>query len=229
MLDLHNISIYSPFLSILAFCVFSFNWKQKLKWTIFILVITGVIVDIVCKNLAQKSISTIFVINIFTLIETQLVFLFFYTLFKKKQLKKFLLALSIIFLLVWICKNFVLGKLSSYDDITQPIEFILLLLLCLIYFFQKTKITETTFIYNHYEFWIVSALLIYCAGTFFSFFIPVNSTEKNADTFVFEQISRIGNILKSILIAIAFCINNKPTSNTHKNPNSMYYINDLKD
>jgi len=229
-LNLHYISIYSPILSILAFCIFRFNWKQKLKWTIFILAIVSITVDMVCKYFAEKSIPTIWIINLFTLIEFYLLFTFFYFLFFQKiALRKTVIGLSLVFLIFWISKNFLFGTINSYDYLSQALEFIILLFLCLIYFFQKTKITDTTFIYNYYEFWIVAALLMYCAGTLISFFTPINTNQKDLDTQVFETITRLSSILKHALITVAFCINNKMSSNNLKSQNSTYYMNDLKD
>lgn len=229
-LSLQNISIFSPVLSILVFLLFPFNWKQKLKWTIFILAISSIGVDVICKYFAVKSIPTIWFINIFTFIEAQILFLFFYLLFfENKKIRKLLIYFASAFLVVWVSRNLVFKNINNYDYLSQALEFIFLLFLCLLYFFQKTKVTDTIFIYNYYEFWIVSALLMYCAGTLFSFFTPMNPNENNLDTQLFEKITRYSSILKNLLMSIAFCVNNKTSSNNLINPNSIYYMNDLKD
>ncbi len=230
LLFLRNLSILSPLLPILVFCFFRFNWKQKLKWVIFVLLVIGVIVDTTCENLAHKSIPTIWFINLYTLLEGLFVLLFFFLLFKiKRNLKLAAIGCSLIFLTLWLGRNILLGKIHNYDYLSQGVEFIFFFFFCLAYFFQKATVSNTEFIYSTYEFWIVSALLIYSAGTFFSFFIPIDTHETKIDTDAFEYISRIGNIFKNILITIAFFVNNKPSSNNIKNRNSIYYMNDLKD
>lgn len=229
-MDLKSISIYSSLLPILAFCLFSFNWKKLLKIIIFILCLISIIADVACNYLGNKSIPTLWIINVFTVLEAELLFTFFYILFTKKIFKQVTLALAISFLAIWLFRNLIFGNIHSYDYVSQTVEFIFLFILCLLYFFQKTKITDTILIYSYYEFWIVSALLMYCAGTFFSFLTPLSSqVQKNTDIHLFEVITRLSSIVKSILITVAFCMKNIPKSNNLTNPNSMYYLNDLKD
>jgi hypothetical protein len=227
---LQTISIYSPLLPILVFLILKFNKKKRLKWVVFILLILSVLVDILSFLLAQKSMSNLIVINVFTLVEGILLTYFFYFLFFTiKVLQKLTLALCLVFVITWVFLNVVSKKILTYDYISQAIEFIILLFLCLLYFFQKTQVSDSQFIYNTYEFWLVSAFLIYCAGTFFSFFTPMNPSETNSDIVVFEYISRIGSIIKSILITIAFYLNLVNVPKNQPNPNSIYYIKDLKE
>jgi hypothetical protein len=226
----HQISIFSPLIPVLVFLLFSFNKKIKLKQVIFILITLGVFTDVLSYIVAKKSLSTLLIINFFTLAEGSLLTYFFYLLFSKSKLsKKIASVLGICFIIMWVVRNIFFQKINNYDYLSQAIEFIFLLFLCLLYFFQTTKISNTIFIYNTYEFWLVSALLIYCAGTFFSFFIPMNANERNTDTVVFEYISRIGNIIKSILITTAFCINPANLSKNQPNKNSIYYVKDLNE
>lgn len=190
----------------------------------------SLVTDTLSYNLGKKGTSTVGLIHVFTLVEGSFLLYFFYTLLKKQSsAQKIIATLGFIFIAIWTLRALLFKSFFVYDYFTQTIEFIVLLILCLMYFFQKVKITDTTFIYNTYEFWLVAALLIYCAGTFFSFFIPMNASERNTDTLVFESISRFGNIFKSVLITVAFCINpDKHLKNQH-NPNSIYYIKDLKE
>ena len=229
-LHIQLISILSVFLPILVFLFYSFNRKSRLKWVIFLLLLNSLTTDILSYYLAKQSTSNIGLIHTFTLVEGCFLVYFFYTLLKKQSsTKKAILALGTIFILIWVVRAAFFKSFFVYDYFSQTIEFIILLLLCLFYFFQKVKVTDAVFIYNTYEFWLVSALLIYCAGTFFSFFIPMNAIERNTDTLVFESISRFGNILKSILITVAFCINSDKLLKNQPNPNSIYYIKDLKE
>lgn len=227
---LHYISIYSPLLPILVFLIFPYNRSQKLKWVVFILLALGVSIDVLSYSWAKKALSNLVLINLFTLIEGLLLSYFFYILFfKKRILQKITLFSGISLLSIWLVRNIFLQNILKYDYLSQAIEFIVLLLLCLLYFFQKAKVSDTVFIYSTFEFWLVSALLIYCAGTFFSFFIPMSASEKEKDIIVFEYISRFGSIVKNILITIAFCINPAKLSKNRPNPNSIYYIKDLKE
>lgn len=194
------------------------------------MLVLSFITDSLSYNLGKKGTSTVGLIHVFTLVEGTFLLYFFYTLLKKQSsTQKIILSLGIIFWITWIVRAIFFKSFSVYDYFSQTIEFIILLILCLMYFFQKVKVSDTTFIYNTYEFWLVAALLIYCAGTFFSFFIPMNASERNQDTLVFENISRLGSVIKNILIAISFFINPNKILKNQPNPNSIYYIKDLKE
>ncbi len=222
------ISIYSTFLPILVFFVFQFNRKQKLKWVIFLLLVLSVLVDVLSLKMANSGRNNIWLVSIFTLIEFSVLSFFFSHLIKRKRTQKVILLVLFLFSIFWIIQNFFIGSINKYDYLSQTIEFLFLLLYCLLYFFEKSKITENIFIYNTYQFWLISAILIYCAGTFFSFFTPINTSDKNTDVVIFEYISRFGSIIKNILITIAFCINPDKLLKNQPNKNSMYYIKDLK-
>ncbi len=227
---LQLISILSVFIPILVFIFYSFNRKSRLKWVIFLLLLSGLTTDVLSYYLAKQRTSNIGLIHLFTLIEGCFLVYFFYSLlYKQSATKKTILIFGSLFILVWAIRALFFKSFLVYDYFSQAIEFIMLLILCLLYFFQKVKVTDTVFIYNTYEFWLVSALLIYCAGTFFSFFIPMNSNERNTDTLVFEYISRFGSIIKNLLSTVAFCINPDKLLKNQPNPNSIYYIKDLKE
>lgn len=229
-LPIQLISILSVFIPILVFIFIAHNRKSRLKWVIFLLLVLSLLTDLLSYNLGKKGTSTVGLIHVFTLVEGSLLLYFFYTLLKKQSSSQnIVLSLGAIFVGTWIVRAIFFKSFYVYDYFSQTIEFIILLLLCLMYFFQKVKVTDTTFIYNTYEFWLVAALLIYCAGTFFSFFIPMNASERNQDTLVFENISRLGSVIKNILIAISFFINPNKILKNQPNPNSIYYIKDLKE
>lgn len=226
---LHYTSIYFPIIPLLVFTFFSFNRQSKPKWIIFLILIAGIFTDVISFNLAKDSKNTLWLINIFTILESLLLTYFFSLLLKTKTQKIILVAFFVGFSCMWLFRNLIRSGLNSFDFYSQTIEFLFLLIFCLLFYFEKSKVTDSTFIYNTYEFWLVSALLIYCAGTFFSFLTPMSGSELDKNTIVFEYISRIGNIIKSILITVAFCINPAKLSKNRPNPNSIYYIKDLKE
>ena len=227
-IPLQLLSILSPIIPILIFLIFKHNRKERLKWVIFVLLLLGVLVDLLGLRLAKHQSNNVWLINIYTLVEFSLLSFFFIRLQKFKQ-NKFHIFVYATFLLLWMIQNFIIQNINQFDYFSQAIEFLILFIFCLLYFFKKAKTYDTIFIYNTYEFWLVTAILIYCAGTFFSFFIPMNINERNKDTLVFEYISRLGNIFKSILIAIAFTIDPKKFVKKQPNPNSIYYVTDFKE
>lgn len=102
----------------------------------------------------------------------------------------------------------------------------ILIFLCIAFFYKKIQSVDTTFIYMSYQFWLVSALLIYCALTFFSFVLVAKGDSTIEDQVVFENITRISSIVKAILYTIAFCINNNAKTSLRNTGDRQYYLND---
>jgi hypothetical protein len=218
------LSVFSPLLPILVFWLFHFNREQRPKWVFFLLLSVGLLIDLISYDIARKSFSTIWLVNLYTIIEFSLLAYFFILIIKGKKIIKIIQWLYILFVAFWLVYNFIIKGISVYDYIFQAIEFILLLAFCIIYLFQKVKIFQTEFVYNTYDFWLVAALLLYCAGTFFSFLV-ITSDKVTPVTIAFEYISRFGNIFKCILITVAFCINSKNSLDIEeKNKKSIYHI-----
>ncbi|MBW7951346.1 MAG: hypothetical protein H3C56_01970 [Chitinophagaceae bacterium] len=130
-------------------------------------------------------------------------------------------------IIVWLYNNVLKGNLlNEYDSISLSVEFIIIFILSLLYFVQiVTHIRDTTPAYSTAFFWIIAALLLYCASTFFSFFTLNSPADRTSDTIAFEFISRVANILKNILFSIAFMIKtNQNKNNTTYKHQSIYNV-----
>jgi len=215
------ISIFSPVLPILFFLLyFKFNKQEKTKWVIFTLAVVSFIFDILSFNLSKKFISNINLINLYLVIEVAFLYIFFLFLFATNKFAKIITKIGFaLVIFVWLYNNVIKGNLlNKYDSISLAVEFIIIFILCLLYFVQiVTQIRDTTPAYNTAFFWLIAALLLYCASTFFSFFILNSPADRTSDTIAFEYISRVASILKNVLISIAFMIN------TNKNKNDITY------
>lgn len=202
-------------------CLLKRNKQEKSKWVIFILLLVSFIFDALGFNLSQKGFRTIGLINAYLVIEVTFLYIFFLHLFATNKFAKTItnigFALAII---VWLYINIIKGTLfNTYDFISIAVEFIIIFILCLLYFFQVvTHIRDTTPAYNTASFWLIAALLLYCASTFFSFFTLNSPADRTSDTIAFEIISRVANILKNILFSIAFMIK------TNQNKNNTTYM-----
>jgi restriction endonuclease S subunit len=65
---------------------------------------------------------------------------------------------------------------------------------------------EVSFIYSSKTFWIIVAILIYMSATFFLFISSEYITQEERKSYWF--INSISNIIKNLLLAIAFIIPN---------------------
>lgn len=204
------------------------NKLEKSKWVFFILVLISFTFDISSLLLSQNGIRTVLLINLYLVIEVTFLYIFFLHLFALNKFAKTITKITCATVIViWLFFNFIKGGFfNTYDFVSIALEFIIIFILCLLYFFQVvTQIRDTTPVYNTASFWLITALLLYCATTMFSFFIPINKSDRTSDTIAFEYISRIANFIKNILFSIAFMINtNKFKNDTTYKPQSIYNI-----
>jgi hypothetical protein len=89
--------------------------------------------------------------------------------------------------------------------------------MCIYYFFDQLKDSNTLLIYSSINFWIVIAFLIYLSGTFFLYIYADSMINDKAFVKQYIIINSSFNILKSILLAIAMLM--KPNQ---KNNQSLF-------
>lgn len=207
--------------------LFNHNWKQRPKWVIFILTCIGLIADVYGYKMAVSYQPNAWLINLFTFTEFTFLSYFFFLIIKERRIRFLTKIFYLCFIIFWIIRNFFILNIFQFDYISQNSEFIFIFSYCLIYFYERIRNIDSIQLYKNYQFWIVSALFIYCAVTFFSFMVVI-SNSSNADVRAFEFLIRVGNIIKSILITIAFCIHADSELKNRRNPNSIYYIKDIK-
>jgi hypothetical protein len=141
-------------------------------------------------------------LNVFTIVEYVLFATFFYFSLQKKLVKRIILVISPIFLFFSIFYNF--SAVTSFDSIPVTIEGILIISLCIYYFFEQMNQMNNEFIYAKPEFWAVAGIMLYLAGTFFLF---VQAGELSPNTRrTFWIINFACNVLKNIMFAVAFSV-----------------------
>lgn len=89
------------------------------------------------------------------------------------------------------------------------VETVLIIAMCIYYFFDQLKQPNTLLIYSSINFWIIIAFLIYLSGTFFLYLYADNARMDKAFRMQYYLINSSFYILKNILLAIAMLM--KPT------------------
>ncbi|MDH7463932.1 hypothetical protein QEG73_21700 [Chitinophagaceae bacterium 26-R-25] len=166
------------------------------------------------KQLLTNGISRETLLNIFTIVEFILFATFFYFTLQKKLIKNIILVISPIFLFFSIFYNF--SAAASFDSIPVTIEGILIISLCICYFFEQLNQMNNEFIYSKAEFWAVAGIMLYLAGTFF-LFVQAGQLSHNTQR-TFWVINLGCNVLKNIMFAVAFSINKNNYQNLRNNP-----------
>lgn len=101
------------------------------------------------------------------------------------------------------------------DSSSITIEYILIIIYSLFYFFEEINEPNATFIYSSYSFWLITGILIYSTGTFFLFMQSNNLTNEE-----WKKWSIINNIFTMIkngffCIAVSMKKNHISTSKIH--------------
>jgi hypothetical protein len=124
-----------------------------------------------------------------------------------------MLFISILFVLYAIFDIFQ-TKSSSFDSFPSGIECILIISYCIFFLFEKIKEPDSLFLYNTPMFWVVVGLILYFSGTFFLYIYSQNNVgdENFQKTYMF--VNSGFNILKMLLISVAFLV--KPPKESFK-------------
>ncbi len=127
-------------------------------------------------TLCMESAGYLFMINgvnnmplfhLFTYGEATLFALYFYNIYRKRQLKWIFLGMLAAFLLFSGITVIVFEHFYSYNSLQRSVESIWAILLCLVFYtdlFNQSKVANLLH-YPHY--WMTSGFLLYFAGTLF--------------------------------------------------------------
>jgi len=150
------------------------------------------ILDLRLVNLSQ---------GIYTFLEYSVFSFILWNGISKKYFRKFILILSVLFILFQVINFIYTSKEASLDSIPVGVETILIFIFIFFFFYEHFNDTTTEYIYHNYCFWISMGILIYLGGSFF-FNILISHLDK-AEQHKYYYYTYIGEILKNVLFAIA--------------------------
>ena len=193
-------------LPIVFFLFFLHRNNEKKLWVIFVYVALSFLNDITLSSFPKGSQIKFYFFSFFTVVEYTLFSVFLYLNFKSKLIKQLIMgALPLFYLLVTyyiINKN----QAKNFDAIPASLESILIIVFCVSFFFEQIRDMEVSFIYSSKTFWIIVAILVYMSATFFLFISAEFFTQQERQNYWF--INSISNLIKNLLLAIAFIIPN---------------------
>ncbi len=116
-----------------------------------------------------------------------------------------------------ICQIYVPEE-TSFSSLTAGVEAVLIISMCIFYFFDQLKRPDSILIYTSFNFWIIISFLIYLSGTFF-LNIYADSMITSA-TFIKQYILINSSfaILKALLLGVAMLMKPEQTNNTNLFP-----------
>jgi hypothetical protein len=106
------------------------------------------------------------VYNIYLPIEFTLYCLYFLCTIRFKWFKFFGAAFLILFPVFWYVTSFEIFKFHNWNSYLNTVENILLIFMATVFYYQLFIVSPLINLKSHSEFWVATALIIYCSCTF---------------------------------------------------------------
>lgn len=155
-----------------------------------------------------------FIYDIFVVVEFCLFSWFFYLIIFNKKLKKVIPVIIVFFVIFSLFCLIFLPESTSFSSITAGVEAVLIISMCIYYFFDQLKQPNTLMIYSSIYFWIIISFLTYLSGTFFLNIYADSMISSKAFKIQYVIINSSFVILKAILLAVAMLM--KPNKNNNQ-------------
>jgi hypothetical protein len=158
----------------------------------------------------DRSKEGYFVYAIFTIIELGCFLFFAKQIIKNKIIAKYLPHVFVIFSCFNLIDYFFIRKDKSLDSTTIGAEVIIIIALCLYYFYEQLRDVNTLLIYSTHEFWIIIGFLIYLSGNFFLYIYAENTLQNKGFQTQYAIINSAFNLLRNILFSVAMFMKPRP-------------------
>ena len=205
---IQNIASFSSLLPLIFFFLFQRNNKSKELRVISFYLIYCAANDLISFYLFQIAhLRPFFLYDIFTVVEYCLFSWYFYQIIINKRLKKIIPFSIALFIIFSFSFYLLLPKSTSFSSPTAGTESVLIIAMCMYYFFDQLKQPNTLMIYSSINFWIIISFLIYLAGTFFLNIYADSMITDKAFINQYILINSSFNILKNLLLCVAMMMN----------------------
>lgn len=119
--------------------------------------------------------------------------------------KKIILSSLIIYFFCWT-PLLIMGKTQDNVSYIRAVTYSLILIYCLLYFYEQMRIPQTLFIYSQRQFWGIAGFLLFAAGTFFIFLFDQFSNNIREFMQQYVYIHAVLFIIRNLFFAITFII-----------------------
>lgn len=161
------------------------------------------------------KINASYINDIYTVAEYLFFSAFLYHITTLPKFKRVLILLSAIFILFFLCDYFFLRKPQAFNSTISGVEAVMVIILCVIYFFEQIRHPTAALIYSSINFWIIISFLLYLSGTFFLFILTENMIQDRTFLRQYSIINSIFVIIKYVILAIAMTMKSNSTNPTN--------------
>lgn len=157
--------------------------------------------DVICLVLAWNGIPNLFFINLFGLIQG--VALILCLRYSDPEFYRNLHFIAICYVILYLFLALAIDGINQFAGVAMTTEALIMLILCITFFYNVYAHEITNSLENFPAFWIVTGVLIYFSGALYSFLLGADILAGNNDTFYNSWIlHNISGIIKNILFAI---------------------------
>ncbi len=201
-----KISVFTELLPIIFYLFVAKRINDKTLRVIFFLLLIGFISNLYGLYRIEHHKNNFLGYNFYLLLETIFLYIFFSKLFYNRTAKKVLLAAAILLIVNWSYLFFTIGN-QKFLDFFQTLENLSIFALAIYYFYEQLFKINVAFVYNQPRFWVVTAYLVYSAGTFF-LLLFISSLDPN-DKEKYYVLNYLFIIIRTSILLIAMSMKNE--------------------
>ncbi len=136
---------------------------------------------------------------------------------KNPVYKSFVLISLTVFFICW-SPFLIFGKTEDYVSYIRAVTYSLILIFCLLYFYEQMRYPQTLFIYSQRHFWGIAGFLLFAAGTFFIFLFDQFSITVDGFLEQYVYIHAILFIIRNLFFTISFIVRAEKIPSTEISP-----------
>jgi hypothetical protein len=187
---------------IIIFIVFS---KKKMPLVIRLLswyLLFSFLLFGISNYLADKGINNLFIYHLFAVLEFLFLALIFREIIENILVKRRVIYIIVIFCFLAVLNVFLFEKLNTLNSNIAAIEFLILIILALIYYFELSNSDKILLFQRNPYFWIVSAFFIYFTSCILIFALYKYAAKTNRSfTLDFWLIQVAMYIIKNLVLS----------------------------
>lgn len=128
------------------------------------------LVNLIGILLVSHNLSNLWLLHVYTIIETEFFLLFFLCINKNSVVVKFIKSLLILFPILCIVNMIPMNQLNKFNVFPRSLEALLLIILSVNYWFRNTDYSYSNWSSDPLN-WIISGILLYFSSSFSLFFL----------------------------------------------------------
>ncbi len=209
-----NLSVYTEVLPVIFYLVFRKKMNDKGLQVVFFLLAVTFIIDLYGLYTISNHKDNFLSYNIHLLVEGICFSIFFYQIFRNRPIRKIIYGTGGFFILYWLYKFIKVGGTDVFLGTCETIKNVLIFAFAIYYYYERVIKTNEISVFSRPAFWVVTAYLIYIAGTFFLLlYLPSLSKPDQEKYYILNYVFVV---IRTIVLSVAmFMKSNESGGITH--------------